>query len=544
MAAHLESVAHGHAPRSRQQHEWVIAFLATLFLFATSLIFLQPIWASNDDVAMSMVIDGHGLSAYASPAVVFSNILWGWLLYCVPSVGQIAGYSLVTMSGLLACCLTTIVALGRLNVPMPLAVIAAAVIIFPAMAAPQFTLLSGLLTTSGLLFLLPERQHRHSIALWVAPPLLMAGFLIRPHEFFLLIAIALPLLLRKALSNDVALLNLIGACVLFATVATILDTMYYQGIEWKAFNDLNLTRAVFSDFRPAKFFYEKPELLARHGFTMNDIYLLEEWFYVDPHIADAKRLQGLLGVLKGSEIVRANLNSGVRALAALLSPEVFFLTAGATVCVLFARARGRLICSALLLVGVLFLFGLLGRPAVLRIYYPALALLFMASLAIALAHGRGWPRLLIISTTLMWSCLTMLWEVVPANRSGAVRAETVRADLRRLDTDELYVVWGSAFPFEWAYPLLATDRTARALRFYAFGAFSLAPHVAAQWTHTPWPNFLSRLLEGPAVPMIMLPPYIGNLTTYCREHHARELRVARVQELQNFTVRFVSCAKT
>jgi hypothetical protein len=73
---------------------------AVIFVLLLYLVF-EPRWETNDDVGMSMVAHGYGISAISSPKLIFSNVLWGYLVRAIPEVNGTHGYSLATLGVLI-----------------------------------------------------------------------------------------------------------------------------------------------------------------------------------------------------------------------------------------------------------------------------------------------------------------------------------------------------------------------------------------------------------------------------------------------------------
>lgn len=68
-------------------------FVAMVFVFILC-IFFEPRWVTNDDVGMSMVAHGYGIAAVDMPNLVFSNVIWGYLVRVIP---QINGYWVIPL---------------------------------------------------------------------------------------------------------------------------------------------------------------------------------------------------------------------------------------------------------------------------------------------------------------------------------------------------------------------------------------------------------------------------------------------------------------
>ena len=102
---------------------------------------MEARWETNDDVAMSMVAHGYGVAAFGSPNLIFSNVLWGYLVRAVPQINGTLGYSTVTLCVLIIVGAIVLFGLYRLGAgyiaPMSmLALLLARPVLFP-----QFTLM-------------------------------------------------------------------------------------------------------------------------------------------------------------------------------------------------------------------------------------------------------------------------------------------------------------------------------------------------------------------------------------------------------------------
>ncbi len=57
----------------------------------------EPMYGTNDDVGMAMRVHGFGQYAHASPFVVYSNVIWGWMLFHLPTLNHLYAYAWVTV---------------------------------------------------------------------------------------------------------------------------------------------------------------------------------------------------------------------------------------------------------------------------------------------------------------------------------------------------------------------------------------------------------------------------------------------------------------
>ena len=80
-------------------------------------------------------------------------------------------------------------------------------------------------------------------------------------------------------------------------MAAILDARKYQWKELEPFNQLNSARAAFTDFGANEELKQHPDILKRHGFSINDVALVSTWFFVDARIAGPNLLRSMLSGL-------------------------------------------------------------------------------------------------------------------------------------------------------------------------------------------------------------------------------------------------------
>ncbi|WP_312703796.1 hypothetical protein [Stutzerimonas nitrititolerans] len=195
----------------------------------------------------------------------------------------------------------------------------------------------------------------------------------------LVLLLALPLLPWAKLAKDrtaqvstLALLLAIGG-------AALVDYQAYQGDDWRAFNALNPARAPITDFGADAELKKHPEILARHGYTANDIDWIRSWFFVDSKIADPTSLNAMLielGPLPAQNNAITNSWIGIKTFVhPVLLP--FFL--GALVLLVVLPSR-KLFATWALCLSAFFALGLLGRPGVLHVYIPVISLLLIAPL--------------------------------------------------------------------------------------------------------------------------------------------------------------------
>jgi hypothetical protein len=104
--------------------------------------------------------------------------------------------------------------------------------------------------------------------------------------------------------------------------AAALDRWSYSGSEWMYFGELDAVRAPFTDFGVGERLKQRPDIMARHGYSQNDVGLIAAWFFVDPQIAAPKSLKAMLAELGRFPMQESRVQSGWAAVRTLTAPAL------------------------------------------------------------------------------------------------------------------------------------------------------------------------------------------------------------------------------
>ena len=188
----------------------------------------EPLWETNDDVAMSMVAHGYGLAAYGSPHLIFSNVVWGHLVRAIPSIGGVSGYGVATVACFVVIGWSTLYFLNRLGAPFVVAWLAVGLLLLRPALFPQFTINAGLLAVAAILSWRAYARDGDVGNLIVACALAFTGYLIRERELMLVLFVGMPLMPWRVLRHQgrmpITVVLLSAACV----TAFAVDRWSYQ----------------------------------------------------------------------------------------------------------------------------------------------------------------------------------------------------------------------------------------------------------------------------------------------------------------------------
>jgi MFS family permease len=513
--------------------------LVAAFISLLCLVFV-PCWERNDDVAMSMIAHGYGLAAYGSPHLVFSNILWGYLVRAIPTVNGVLGYSLATMGSLLVVGWAILYFLIRLGAGYLIGFLAVSLLIALPTLNPQFTVSAGLMTVAAIIGWQAHARLGGLGNLVVACVLAFCGYLIRGQEFFLVLGVALPFLpwraFRERRQMQIAFL-LLGVAI---ASAAAFDRWSYSGIEWQHFKEFNSVRIPITDYRAGEHLKLRPEILSAYGYSWNDIDLLENWFFVDPQIADSKALNAMLTELGPLPMQEGSIQAGFEAIQALYTPMLLSLILSGLF-LFMILPRWSMALAWVLCLAAIFAMGVMGRPGALRVYIPLVCLLFIFPLVVGKCRAgiRPW----MITGTLFIAWVGSAYLYIPAALISKQWVQQVRKDIQALPEGPIIIWGGGEFPFELAFPVLSNDLNSRNIKFFGLDSLTHAPLSVANAEQAAGRGMLERLQTTTGVPIIASPETLELLRIYCSERFKGQLHGFSTYQSRSLTVQQVRCTR-
>ncbi|MGN6233937.1 MAG: hypothetical protein ACTHNZ_22600, partial [Trinickia sp.] len=244
--------------------------------------------------------------------------------------------------------------------------------------------------------------------------------------------------------------------------------------------------------------------------------LIESWFFVDPVLAKPARLQALirdLGPIPAGTMAPENIWLAVtslwdRALLPILLVAMLFA--------ILRPSRRVFMCWGLGAAAILAM-GVIGRPAIMRVYIPLVSMLVVAPFLVkgskqAFSHfSRSTLLVVLFLMTLNSFFLISDFEEIKQN------SEDVTEALARLP-ERAVVIWGAALPYQFAYSVFHMPHALMDLKIYGLGVITLAPVSTAYADEKAGRGLLTMLSEKEGVPLISVPGQIDLLRGYCAEH--------------------------
>jgi hypothetical protein len=505
----------------------IVAIYVLLLCF-----FFAPKWQTNDDVGMSMMAHGYGIAPICSPNILFSNVLWGYLVRAIPEINGVLGYSIATLSVLVLVGTVLIYCLRQLGIVYVACLSTFVLILTRPVLFPQFTINAGLLSVGAIICWHLYAQQQDKRALVTGCLLAFLSYLVRSQEFYLVLIVALPLLPLRTLFlsrfAQIALLILVSAIA----ISAVIDYQAYQSNDWQVYNALNPARAPFTDYNAGQYLKQRPDILARYGYSINDIDLITDWFFVDSHIANPEALQAMLtelGPLPAQSNALTNAWLGVQT----LWHPILLTTVLTALLLAVLRPAWHVAASWGLCIAAVFALGLLGRPGVLHVYVPVTCLLLTAPLLKAQVFSN-WRNQLSIVVLLVAAAVNMA-QVFHDSKTYQLTNKQIQQDFASFP-NFIVVIWRGTFPYEAIYPVLGVSSAAMSYRHYGLGTSTLNPFTVADVEQKAGRGMINLLVKEEGIPIMAAPPDFNYLEIYCKEHFQGQLKELSIKQYGTLAV--------
>lgn len=548
-------------------------------LFGSVFCFYTPSYETNDDVIMSMIASGTGVSATPNEHLVFTNVAIGLLLkqlYThIPSLPWYA-YYLLSVNYLTHVAILHTLLTWRYN----RAVIVSFLLLFATVGVQlitnlQFTSTAVWATECGLLValsgLLRQQRRLQTLGTFAAGVSLMVlGSLVRFDSYLAAMAIsAVPLaglvwhldrnvLPRSRVWESGLALIVVTQCAAMGLHAVHLG-YYTKNSDWQAFLAFNPYRVKFNDYCWTSYSDENRHVFFGVNWTENDHAMIKSCFFDDPSIFGRDKLKPIIDGFSWGKNAFSLRKMTYWWKEILLNPLLWPIGMVIPFQIRRARDPGFAIRHLLLLTAsidavILGLMLLKNPPA--RVYYPLFA--FQPLYMLVLMRCTDFPmigsekkpipnqtrldsnvvrppalfwRRAFIQASIVLAILGVILEQSLTFRSSSLAVSSnrqLRADLARIDPrdDELFICWGDRFPYESILPLESPDAW-RSLHLYCLGWCQQSPINQSVKKRFGIDNLAIAMVENPQVYLlgptethrIPLDSELDHFQTFVYEHH-------------------------
>jgi hypothetical protein len=447
-----------------------------------------PRWETNDDCFMSMIAHGYGIAAEASPKLVFSNVLWGYLVQMIPWVGGTPGYSIAAAASLLLAGTAAGFALRRMDVPWYLVALLIILCFVRPLLLCQFTVNAGLLAASGVLCAIAFLRGGGSGVLLLGCASLVLGAMVRLEQVALVIVVGAPLIQWPRAIRSTQFLAALSVIAVSVVSMTAIDYGQFGGSEWDHFKRFRSVQVPITDYQAGVRLLQSPELMATHRVTGEEVAMIQRWGFVGKELGDPSRLGPAIEQLGSPANPRGLLQGAWAGVTRMFDTGLLWLTV-ASLIVLAVSRQVPLIASWILFVLFMAVLGAMGRPGVERVYVPIYLLLIGGGLAVAKQFTL--KSLLTVAAALCVSSVAMAPRLMMSAEGNSQMFTRNGIALKSLN-DMTVVAWGWWLRYERIYPAWGAIPMS-SIRIIGLNSFTHAPYSVAEFEERSGRGVLNRI---------------------------------------------------
>jgi hypothetical protein len=280
----------------------VVALFATIVYFVVFLVFLHPGYETDDDISIISLASGY-LGGRPLPFLVFSNILWGFLLNSLYALHIRINWEVLLFFGLnfISTTSLTYVLLSRpwRGLYKLFGVLVTLIADAYFLVNINFTTMAAFASISGFCVLLTGVKAQTGLRnglFFLGSALVLAGSLIRIEAMLLALALVLPP--AVFCSASFKRMNLILALAITGGLVAgsyAYDRSYVQSSpEWNAYYLYNQTRSMLHDTPRLG---NIDTLYQKVGWSQNDLVMFTHWFFPDAKTYSLAHLQVLIKIV-------------------------------------------------------------------------------------------------------------------------------------------------------------------------------------------------------------------------------------------------------
>jgi hypothetical protein len=511
----------------------ILIFLILLISLVCLFTVFTPLYETNDDGFMAMIVHGFGYFDKPSPYMLFSNVVLGWILSRLPVILGVLPYGYFTV---LVTCVTFVSIYFLLTKDYKfyehVTVFFILILLYiRCIAMPQFTLTAGMLAITAIVAFIKYSESNRLWCLVLSIICFLWAYLVRVDELIFLLLIFCPLIpILKFKKKDIISITILFVLI---TLCYGLNKFAYRGPIFEQFNLINRLRVPFNDYHAAYFFKDHPNYLSVVNLSANDIMLFGRgWFFADPQITNTDKLSYLLANYTYKDRITTNLGLGVESLKVIFSPELLPLLLVFVVGIILLKnkiIKRSLLIMLIMFIIITFIIGVLGRPSQLRIYYPCI---FLMCIMVAMYKIKEEKNKIFIVGIICATVYTLYYQY---------NLNQQRLEIYNGVSDEIAnnLAWVNSSILEagissWTfYPPLYNPRNKLdifKLKLHDVGYYSTIPmSITYKLSINNKNPYFMQMFSGKSV--FLINPNIDWLKIYCQEHYHQ---IAEVETVPNF----------
>ncbi|PLX98717.1 MAG: hypothetical protein C0623_11995 [Desulfuromonas sp.] len=451
--------------------------LSCLFFIIIVLVFITPIFETNDDASFMLMLSGKVLSGTPEPQVYFINIVLSTILaslYRLAPDFQWYGYFHLIILFICVWAISFSVLSRRMSVATYSLLGFFLLNVFMVnLLFLQFTRTAYIAGQAGILLAIIIFSESKVQTSKTFPFLVISGFLLlisltlRIESFALAILLNIPILFFLKIDKKKirSMLVFSTTFILLATTLWLTHQYHYNQNGWGKFSELNKAKSSFNEDRWSKIDANQ-NILNKIGWSKNDFYFLWNWGYVNKKIFSKEKIIHFAKLNKTFPGEDTPLSYKFKLFkdSVLKYDQTWWIALTLLpIIIISGRQNWKPVLFFLLLTLITLVAILVWMKLPSRIFYPVFTGVFIMSLISAGTEPFFKnSKLGLTTSSVCLSLLLFLFIIFNTPQKLARQSREIqninksfRLNLKALSPkkEQTFIVWGGGFPYELILPL-------------------------------------------------------------------------------------------
>lgn len=500
--------------------------------------FFTPMYSTNDDIWRSMRIHGYGVFEEPSYHILYSNVVWGWILYQLPSdIGGITGYSIAFMSLYVVSIWLITYVLLRVTAHISVLIVPSLFLI-DWLTEPQFTILAAALATGAFLTYWAYERMKEPWVLGFATMLGFLGAMVRIESFMAVFLLALIFLLRRSLfAQRQLMIHMAVLCIVIIGGLAIDSYVTNQDPHYKKVRELRISYRPVVDYGVLRYFVAHPERLSAHNASILQLEMIKNRLWLSSSTLSPQDVQSITDSISVVDSLLFYLPQSLDQLGRFSHYTYVPLLGFAVLLAWFGRSwRG--VWLIIWLLAIVFIIFLTGRNIPVRVAYPLVTFVFVMVAASVWSKVRLQRLFGVLLVSMVITGFVQTSVAYEQNTLRESRSERVQHVMREYGMQDI-VVWAGdeVFGSVLIYPVFLRDSALREIHYVNMNISQVefgSVYAASGF------DFDSRFVSADGILMVTSKYRLSLLKSYCEERLLGQFSSGMVRQ-KGFPVRNVKC---
>ena len=485
----------------------------TLLLVIIWIIF-PPVYFKNDDVIMSMISGGYGQMYEKSNLTMASNIILGQLSVFLPNFFGVVPYNYLNILFLSISFMSLGETINKITKTFLISVIVLLSSSLFILIRPTFTTIAGYLSVTAMLNIYLYNKNSEKKYLLYGFTLLLFASLIRDEMVIFFVIFTFVIIVQSLKNNRREVLTSASIFSILFIITQIINRIPYNSDYLKQLKEFALVLSPIVDYNADRSILQKTELLLMNNYSINDINLIRNWYFLDLHMIDPSRLMNLLSKTgwRGRTVNLDIPESITNSLNLITNYPLNIILLSSIILMIFTNRNYVLKVLWVLLLLSVILGALIGRQLD-YVYYPIFMFLFIL-IYVNFDQSKTRSKVLIISSSTLIGL-----SGINAYQSATISIEKTQKSYQNVSADKFWVI-GGGLPLELIYPVL--EKPIKGPEIIASDWSIFTPKSYFQ-KYNSQNNFVLDLKSQNGVNVVANNYHIPLIQIYCKEKFGSDL---------------------